>query len=484
MFKFLLKEILLYIYNIMTFYQELCKGLNQDKLRIKTKLDDEPTKKQLNIISRKFKVNFDINNEKNETKYPITLTFKYGKDYNLKYVETGNKSFNRFYKTKKFGCYKKNDDNTFDVYNGITYGKTVKNLAKFNNFSLMKFKKDDNLIEEYEAHIKGFDTIKKLINFDYTNANHNTINLSKRIWYKLVGKNVNFSKTSHKEETYIYEAKRCGFRYSAEKGIYEGDYIKLDVNSFYSSILMNKKYTLPIGEPQFIKYTQEEFNNLKFYKYGLYKCMIEGDINPKLLYINKKNVYTHLELNIAKEQNYKINIITTEEDNFMYYPKRINNNRLFEDYVNLLFPHKNKCFLIKKLLNCLWGSLCELNKVKKCVNMEEIQTLKDDDLEFKPTMDNDGNIVSFSVVEQKKIFKYNSCKIAPFITAYGRYEYYNLIKNHHKKIIKTHTDGFILNMTENEAREVFDINVDIGKLKIEGKYKKLKIVNNNSVVAL
>ena len=34
----------------MTFYQELCKGLNQDKLRIKTKLDDEPTKKELNII--------------------------------------------------------------------------------------------------------------------------------------------------------------------------------------------------------------------------------------------------------------------------------------------------------------------------------------------------------------------------------------------------------------------------------------------------
>ena len=400
----------------------------------------------------------------------------------LRYVESGNKTFNKFYKSKQFGVYKKNINNTYSVYANSSLETNIKDLTKFKSFSLLKLKANEDLEEEYKSYTEGFKLIKELIKYDYAKANNNTLNLAKRIWYKLIGKNITFSKTCKREERYIYDAKRCGFRYSAPKGIYEGDYIKLDVNSFYSSILINNKYTLPIGEPVFIKYTQEEFDSLKFYKYGLYKCEITGN-NPKLFYRNSNNVYTHFELNIAKEQKYNIKIIN-EKDNFMYYPKRINNDRLFKQYVDLLFPHKNKCFLIKRLLNILWGGLCHKNKIIKKIDSMECSVLKDDDLEFQPTIDNEGNFVSFSIIEEKKLFKYDSCKISPFITGYGRYEYYNLIKNHHKLLIKTHTDGFIINMTDGEVKKHFDMGKDIGQLKIEEKYKKLEIVNNNTIKSI
>jgi hypothetical protein len=475
-----------------SFYKELCKGLSRDKLRIKTNVEDRPTTKIFNQLSRKFKVNFDIDGKMNETKYPITLKFEMDDEGDLRYVEAGNKTFNRYYKSKEFGVYKKNINNTYSVYANSTLETNIKDLTKFKSFSLLKFKAKDDLIQEYKDYTEGFKLIKELIKYDYRTANNNTLNLAKRIWYKLIGKNITFSKTCKKEEKYIYDAKRCGFRYSAPKGIYEGDYIKLDVNSFYSSILVNNRYILPIGEPVFKKYTQEEFDNLKFYPYGLYKCKITGDINPKLFYKNINNIYTHLELRIAKEQKYIITIID-EDDNFMYYPKRIHNHILFKQYVDLLFPHKKKCFLIKRLLNILWGGLCEKNKIIKKIDSKECSILKDDDLEFQPTIDNEGNIISFSIIEEKKLFKYNSCRIAPFITSYGRYEYYNLIKNHHELLIKTHTDGFYIKMTEEEVNKHFDMGKNIGQIKIEpidkkdkNKYvcKKLEIINNNTIIAL
>ena len=56
-----------------SFYKELCRALNRNELRIKAKIEDRPTTKVFKILSRKFKVNFDIDGKLNETKYTLSL---------------------------------------------------------------------------------------------------------------------------------------------------------------------------------------------------------------------------------------------------------------------------------------------------------------------------------------------------------------------------------------------------------------------------
>ena len=443
------------------FYNELRKALSNDNLKIKTNLKTtKPNDKILNQLSKKFKVNFEIDGELKQTKNPITLKF----DKNYKYLQGGNKQFNKFYKSKLFGVYKKLKNNKYEVYDGYNL-KTVNDMVEYKTFKLTKIKRNEDLVEEFNKYSSNFKTLKELINYDITKCVFNTHHLALRIWYKITGKNITFEPMTNAEQLMIYYAKRCGFRYSNKSNKeLKGDFVKLDVNSFYSSILINKKYTLPIGKPEFKTLTQQEFEKLKFYQYGLYYCKIIGDINPKLFYKNTNNIYTHLELKIAKEQNYKMELLFDKKFNFMYYPKRINNHILFEKYINYLYPHKKDCFLIKRLLNILWGALSSKNWITDgSLNL-------DDNLEFKVKYDNDFCIQKVDKITEEQIFKYNSAKIAPFITSYGRYELYKLIKNYHTKIHYIHTDGFVI---DRHQMSNFDIGTDMGQLKIEEELTKI-----------
>ena len=81
---------------------------------------------------------------------------------------------------------------------------------------------------------------------------------------------------------------------------YEEVAYKYDVNSMYGSILASNM-NFPYTEGEFIVIKQKEMEKWKtekgsFFKYGIYRCMIE---DPVLFKYNIHNMYTHIDLALA-----------------------------------------------------------------------------------------------------------------------------------------------------------------------------------------
>ena len=71
-------------------------------------------------------------------------------------------------------------------------------------------------------------------------------------------------------------------------------------------------FIFPSTKPTYTTFTVDEFNNLKFYNFGLYRVSFDLDENNKLHKLwtitTKLSWYTQHDLNAAKELNIKINI--------------------------------------------------------------------------------------------------------------------------------------------------------------------------------
>ena len=77
---------------------------------------------------------------------------------------------------------------------------------------------------------------------------------------------------------------------------YEGVAYKYDVNSMYGSILASNM-NFPYKEGKFMVLKQNEMEKWKtekgsYFKYGIYRCTIKGDIDPVLFKYNIHNMYT------------------------------------------------------------------------------------------------------------------------------------------------------------------------------------------------
>ena len=54
-----------------------------------------------------------------------------------------------------------------------------------------------------------------------------------------------------------------------EKG-YKGERYSYDINSAFSAIIANQKFMFPIKKGIFRKITELEFQNMKYFEYGMY----------------------------------------------------------------------------------------------------------------------------------------------------------------------------------------------------------------------
>ena len=114
----------------------------------------------------------------------------------------------------------------------------------------------------------------------------------------------NFSKTLNEpdditpeEAKFIDSAFMGGLMY-ADNG-YEGEIHGYDSNSFYPSILSTSHFMFPVKQGQFLSLSEAEFKELKYFKYGIYRCIITGE--SKIFRFNYDNYYTHHDLTRAKE---------------------------------------------------------------------------------------------------------------------------------------------------------------------------------------
>jgi hypothetical protein len=220
-----------------------------------------------------------------------------------------------------------------------------------------------------------------------------------------------------------------------------------DKTSLYPSIQQSAS-NFPIGKGKFqiLKYF---YDHRGYSQFGIFRANIERK-DSLLFRYNYHNMYTHIDLNRAKALGLQITLIQDGAPNALIYGKdtRIRGSVLFGEYVDFLFTIKNKGGIAgrvaKRVLNTLWGALCQRKKTYKTLTassksfdfpdgevLDSIIPIGDEQWRFQFT--NPGNP-----------FKGEYPRIAPFLLAHGRKLISEMVMPYIDKVKRIHTDGFIL----------------------------------------
>ena len=327
--------------------------------------------------------------------------------------------------------------------------------------------------EEYDNFIIKADTLKKETN--------NEINLYKTGSHNVTALHLFNNYTKHIDNPPVIDQVESTFINMASQGAlifntkgYNGQAYKADVKSMYPSI-MKSKILFPVKEGE-LKYITE-FGN--FFNYGIYRCKIIG--NTKLFRFNFDNYYTHFDLNTAKDLGLQINLIIDDKPNFLYYSrdKCLTGHEIFGRFVDKMFDLKQKKIPdAKKILNILWGSLCEKYKkdvVHKIGHSFDIPS--DAKVNFiKPSIINDDQIL-ISYSKFNNLYKYGWARIMPFLISKGRKIISEIIKPYENICIRCHTDGVIF---KEEPKDI-KYGDKLGDLVFEGYFKNISI-NKSGII--
>ena len=276
-----------------------------------------------------------------------------------------------------------------------------------------------------------------------------------------------------------------------------------DETSLYPSI-MQSTLTFPISKGKF-QMLQDFVNFRGYILYGIFRATVEFREDVKCLFrYNKRNKYTHIDLTRARKLGLQVTLIQDGSPNALVYEKetRIPGKVIFGEYVHFLFKLKNLGGIAgrvaKKILNTLWGALCQRNKSYHDISDAE-HSSKPFEFPEGEVLDSitptgyaqiSGEMMSTSWVCQfsnpGNLFKGEYPKIAPFIIAQGRKIISETIEPYKEKVKRVHTDGFILS-EDPENSHLIDCSEDASKtlksLKFE-KEGKVLVKNANQVVWL
>jgi hypothetical protein len=253
--------------------------------------------------------------------------------------------------------------------------------------------------------------------------------------------------------------------------LYEGIAFKYDICSEYPSLMASSQHKYPIGKGELKTFTNEEFEQLKFFSFGIYHVKVTVT-NNKVFKVNNENWYTHSDLNYAKTKlKLKMKLIEDGEPNALLYDstKLITGKKLFGPFVDYLFNLKKAGHReVKQILNALWGALVQSNVLT--INTDKIRAGK----EILTITPNDNGTLMFDTVIREKFYELDFARIKPFMLSYGRLKISNIILTNLDKVVRVHTDGIIC------TSEITNIKFgnDLGDLKFESK-GNCKIFNCN-----
>ena len=233
-------------------------------------------------------------------------------------------------------------------------------------------------------------------------------------------------------------------------------------------------------------------NEQQYFKYGIYRAVITGNIHKAMFRENKLNAYTHIDMEVAHTEGYSIELVEDGQCNFLYYPPntRISGTQLFKEFVEELYPIKEKhnkdvpelnFEYAKKLLNILWGALSEK---RVC---QEIYTSLEDDNEVIELGINE-EVADVVMLGQGKckyeteslddLFVSGYARVSPFLTAKARQTMSDMIRSNCDldSVVRVHTDGII---TSTPLKNTFKNKADalLGELGYEGFCEDCTVVN-------
>jgi len=357
----------------------------------------------------------------------------------------------------------------------MTYDEWRKDKSDYKSPNLyIQCETKEELKDYYDNFIADAKALRALtngvINLFKTGDNYTTaLNL-----FDKFTKTITAEPIEQEEAEFLQKASFASMIWATE---YQGPAFKYDVRSQYPSIMKRQQFCLPIkrGEIKFI--SQDDFNKTKVLSYGIYRATVDCQ-DKRVFRVNKLGYYTHIDINYARKVGLQVTM-NAEGPNALVYSrdKLINADKLFGEFVNTVYPLKEKGIKrAKGILNILWGALCE-TRIRKAKESEAQQCIiKDNELirSIKPVT-NTKNIVS--LYKPQKMYVYDFARIGPFIIAKGRENINSLIYPFLDKVKRVHTDGFI--MTEALPTEM--LGGGIGDLKLEEASQSCTIKNVMSV---
>lgn len=276
---------------------------------------------------------------------------------------------------------------------------------------------------------------------------------------------------------------------------YKGELYKYDINSCYPSLYSSPYLLIPVQKGKLLKIDKKEFNEMKYFKFGIYRVIISYPDNnkkwKKLFKLNDNNYYTHYDLTYAKKLNLNIELIEDEKNNLLMYTRNQckTASECFKTYVDTIYKIrksnpdiKNRC---KTLLNCLWGALCQKQKFKISIRFDAQETTEI--FESREVISHTMFSDRFEVVTVRKEKPYltNWARMKPFLLSKARIKISEYIEPYQENVYRCHTDSIISNIklhNNPELKNNLEISDKLGKMKFEGYCQDAEIINVNQVI--
>ena len=172
-------------------------------------------------------------------------------------------------------------------------------------YILIKVAHKDDLVGDYNTFIEQADKLKELtdglINM-YKTGNDKATALYVFNHYTKHISGADFIK--HIEGNFILRCYRGGLLYASP---YTGEAYLYDFKSKYPAI-MSSSMTFPYKEGTFQVLTKEDIQQWvdkkgeQYFKYGIYRAVVSGNIHKALFKENTDNYYTHIDLETAHKE--------------------------------------------------------------------------------------------------------------------------------------------------------------------------------------
>ena len=368
------------------------------------------------------------------------------------------------------------------------YSESVKS-----KYFYMKCAKKEELKTMYDEFIFNADQLKKItkgrINLYKTFTIKNT---ALKIFYDLIQHVEEPEQIDDKEAEFINGCYRGGLLFHNK---YTGNVWKGDVCSMYPSI-MSSKLMFPVKSGEFKTITQDDLLKMtdkrsgkQIYKCGIYRAVITSTDNSidKLFHLNKNSYYTHVDMMQATKLNFSVEMIEDGDVNFLYYSpeKMLTGSSLFSHYVDFLFELKRKhpeVIFAKRILNILWGALCESRVSGQYDFSKEIILKENEEIVSIKKYDNGTRILHCEEIGNR--FLSGFARIGPFITSHGRKMIGDLAIEHVSNldsIQRIYTDCILsserLRLTDKDSCK-------LGEFGLEEQNVRVEVVNAIKVIKL
>nr|CAG8541590.1 2796_t:CDS:2 [Entrophospora candida] len=183
---------------------------------------------------------------------------------------------------------------------------------------------------------------------------------------------------------------------------------------------------------------------------SLYPSIMQSNVTFPTGKGNKNKKYTHIDLSHAKTLGLQVVLIQDGSPNALVYEKetRILGKIIFGEYINFLFKLKNNGEIVgqiaKRVLNTLWGVLCQRNKFYYNIDISMPELFENPEGEILDNIILVEDCWTLQFSNPRNLFKGEYPQIVAFLLAQGQKIISLHIAPYKDKVKQVHTDGFIL----------------------------------------